>query len=41
MHPGPEELAQMMREAGFDVVRYQTLTAGVVALHQATKIGSH
>lgn len=38
MHPGPEELAQMLRDAGFDVVRYSTMTAGVVALHQAVKI---
>lgn len=38
MHPGPEELAQMMRDAGFGVVRYQTMTAGVVALHQAVRI---
>lgn len=38
MHPGPEELAQMMRDAGFGVVRFTTLTAGVVALHQATRV---
>lgn len=38
MHPGPEELAQMMRESGFDVVRFSTMTAGVVALHQAVKL---
>ena len=38
MHPGPEELAQMLREAGFDIVRFSTMTAGVVALHQAIKI---
>jgi len=38
MHPGPEELAQMLRDAGFDVVRFSTMTAGVVALHQAIKI---
>jgi len=38
MHPGPEELAQLMRDAGFGVVRYQTMTAGVVALHQAVRV---
>ena len=38
MHPGPEDLAQMLRDAGFDVVRFSTMTAGVVALHQAIKI---
>ena len=37
MHPGPEDLAQMLRDAGFDVVRFSTMTAGVVALHQALK----
>ena len=37
-HPGPEELAQMLRDAGFDIVRFSTMTAGVVALHQAIKI---
>ncbi len=38
MHPGPEELAQMLRDAGFDIVRFSTMTAGVVALHQAIKL---
>jgi demethylmenaquinone methyltransferase / 2-methoxy-6-polyprenyl-1,4-benzoquinol methylase len=38
MHPGPEDLAQMMRDAGFDIVRFSTMTAGVVALHQAIKL---
>ncbi|MBU3725649.1 MAG: bifunctional demethylmenaquinone methyltransferase/2-methoxy-6-polyprenyl-1,4-benzoquinol methylase UbiE [Burkholderiaceae bacterium] len=38
MHPGPEELAQMLRDAGFDIVRFSTISAGVVALHQAIKI---
>ncbi|QGG79316.1 bifunctional demethylmenaquinone methyltransferase/2-methoxy-6-polyprenyl-1,4-benzoquinol methylase UbiE [Litorivicinus lipolyticus] len=33
MHPGQEQLAQMMREAGFDEVRYTNLTGGIVALH--------
>ena len=38
MHPGPDELAEMMREAGFDVVRYSTMTAGVVALHTGVRL---
>ena len=38
MHPGPDELAQMLREAGFGVVRYSTMTGGVVALHQDIRI---
>ncbi len=33
MHPGQDQLAQMMREAGFDEVRYTNLTGGIVALH--------
>jgi len=32
-HPPQEELKQMMLDAGFDRVRYQNLTGGVVALH--------
>ncbi len=31
--PSPEDLAQMMREAGFADVTWQRLTAGIVALH--------
>ena len=38
MHPGPRELAEMLRAAGFDVVRFNTMTAGVVALHQAIRL---
>jgi len=38
VHPGPEELAEMLREAGFDVVRFNLMSAGVVALHQAVKL---
>jgi demethylmenaquinone methyltransferase/2-methoxy-6-polyprenyl-1,4-benzoquinol methylase len=41
MHPGPEELAELMRVSGFGVVRFSTHTAGVVALHQAVKVGSN
>ncbi|MBB5020268.1 demethylmenaquinone methyltransferase/2-methoxy-6-polyprenyl-1,4-benzoquinol methylase [Chitinivorax tropicus] len=37
MHPGQEELKQMMGEAGFDRVDYHNLTAGVVALHKGFK----
>ncbi|PHV12186.1 bifunctional demethylmenaquinone methyltransferase/2-methoxy-6-polyprenyl-1,4-benzoquinol methylase UbiE [Chitinimonas sp. BJB300] len=38
MHPGQEELAQMMRDVGFERVDYHNLTAGVVALHKGFKI---
>jgi demethylmenaquinone methyltransferase/2-methoxy-6-polyprenyl-1,4-benzoquinol methylase len=41
MHPDPETLATLMRDSGFGVVRYSTHTAGVVALHQAVKLGSN
>lgn len=32
-HPPQEELADMMREAGFERVRYRNLTGGIVAIH--------
>jgi demethylmenaquinone methyltransferase/2-methoxy-6-polyprenyl-1,4-benzoquinol methylase len=32
-HPPQEELAQMMRDAGFDRVRFRNLTGGIVAIH--------
>jgi demethylmenaquinone methyltransferase/2-methoxy-6-polyprenyl-1,4-benzoquinol methylase len=32
-HPPQEELAEMMREAGFTDVRYRNLTGGIVAIH--------
>lgn len=38
MHPGPEALKEMMRSAGFDVVRFQRLTGGVVAIHQGIRV---
>ncbi|MBL8507359.1 bifunctional demethylmenaquinone methyltransferase/2-methoxy-6-polyprenyl-1,4-benzoquinol methylase UbiE [Chitinimonas viridis] len=38
MHPGQEELAQMMRDVGFAKVDYFNLTAGVVALHKGFKL---
>jgi demethylmenaquinone methyltransferase/2-methoxy-6-polyprenyl-1,4-benzoquinol methylase len=31
--PGPEELAGLMRAAGFDEVSYRTFAGGIVALH--------
>ncbi len=37
MHPPQEELATMMRDAGFDSVKYDNLLNGVVAIHQGTK----
>ena len=38
MHPAPKELADMLSQAGFDIVRYHTMSAGVVALHQGVKL---
>ena len=32
-HPPQEELAEMMRSAGFEEVRFRNLTGGVVAVH--------
>ena len=32
-HPPQEELAQMMKDAGFDQVRFRNLTGGIVAIH--------
>ncbi len=32
-HPPQEELAEMMREAGFSSVRYRNLSGGIVAIH--------
>jgi demethylmenaquinone methyltransferase/2-methoxy-6-polyprenyl-1,4-benzoquinol methylase len=37
MHPAQEELAQMMRSAGFERAEFFNLTAGVVAIHRGTK----
>jgi len=37
MHPGQEELKQMMEQAGFERVEYFNLSAGVVALHKGYK----
>jgi len=35
--PGVEDLAGQMRAAGFREVRYETMTAGIVALHVGTR----
>jgi demethylmenaquinone methyltransferase/2-methoxy-6-polyprenyl-1,4-benzoquinol methylase len=37
MHPDQETLKQMMRDAGFAYADYYNLSAGIVALHVATK----
>jgi demethylmenaquinone methyltransferase / 2-methoxy-6-polyprenyl-1,4-benzoquinol methylase len=37
MHPDQETLKTMMERAGLDAVKYYNLSAGVVALHVATK----
>lgn len=36
-HPPQDELATMMREAGFDEVSYRNLTGGIVAIHSGTR----
>ena len=36
-HPPQEELADLMRAAGFDEVRYRNLTGGIVAIHSGTR----
>ncbi|MCO5100742.1 MAG: bifunctional demethylmenaquinone methyltransferase/2-methoxy-6-polyprenyl-1,4-benzoquinol methylase UbiE [Burkholderiaceae bacterium] len=38
MHPDQETLKKMMESAGFSRVRYYNLTAGVVALHEGTRL---
>lgn len=38
MHPAQEELAAMMKDAGFSSVKYDNLLNGVVAIHQGTKV---
>lgn len=37
MHPGQEELALMMQQAGLERVEYYNLAAGVVAIHRGYK----
>ena len=39
MHPDQETLAAMMKDVGFDRVRYFNLTAGLVALHEGVNLG--
>jgi demethylmenaquinone methyltransferase/2-methoxy-6-polyprenyl-1,4-benzoquinol methylase len=34
--PGPEELAALLRSAGFEDVRWKTFAGGIVALHIGT-----
>ena len=36
-HPPQEELAEMMREAGFGEVGYRNLTGGIVAVHRGVR----
>jgi demethylmenaquinone methyltransferase/2-methoxy-6-polyprenyl-1,4-benzoquinol methylase len=31
--PGQQELASIMKEAGFDEITFQNLTGGIAALH--------
>jgi len=38
MHPGQEELKQMMLEAGLEQVEYFNMTGGVVAVHRGYKL---
>ncbi len=38
MHPGQEQLKQLMEEAGFERVDYLNLSAGVVALHRGFRL---
>ncbi|RCS58645.1 bifunctional demethylmenaquinone methyltransferase/2-methoxy-6-polyprenyl-1,4-benzoquinol methylase UbiE [Parvibium lacunae] len=38
MHPKQEELKKMMEQVGFSLVEYFNLSAGVVALHEGTKL---
>ncbi|MBW8077086.1 MAG: bifunctional demethylmenaquinone methyltransferase/2-methoxy-6-polyprenyl-1,4-benzoquinol methylase UbiE [Gallionella sp.] len=38
MHPGQEELKQMMSDAGLERVEYFNLTGGVVAVHRGYKL---
>ena len=35
--PGPQELEELIRKAGFDSVRHHRMTAGIVALHLASR----
>jgi demethylmenaquinone methyltransferase/2-methoxy-6-polyprenyl-1,4-benzoquinol methylase len=35
--PGPEQLAELLRRAGFGEVSYRTFAGGIVALHTGKK----
>ena len=35
--PGPQELEELIRKAGFDSVRHHLMTMGIVALHLACR----
>ena len=37
MHPGQEELKNMMKAAGLEMVEYFNMTGGVVAVHRGYK----
>jgi demethylmenaquinone methyltransferase/2-methoxy-6-polyprenyl-1,4-benzoquinol methylase len=37
-HPDQETLAAMMRHAGFEQVRYENLTGGIVAMHRGYRV---
>lgn len=37
MHPGQEDLKEMMEQVGFERVEYFNMTAGIVALHRGYK----
>jgi len=37
--PGAEDLAKQMRDAGFTNVRFERMTAGIVALHMGERPG--
>ncbi|MGB8337499.1 MAG: bifunctional demethylmenaquinone methyltransferase/2-methoxy-6-polyprenyl-1,4-benzoquinol methylase UbiE [Burkholderiales bacterium] len=39
MHPGQEELKQMMTDAGLEKGEYYNMTGGVVAVHKGYKLG--
>ncbi|AWD32204.1 Ubiquinone/menaquinone biosynthesis C-methyltransferase UbiE [Candidatus Kinetoplastibacterium sorsogonicusi] len=38
MHPSQKVIMQMMKSAGFDIVRYKNFSSGIVALHEGIKI---
>lgn len=38
MHPDQETLKAMMKDAGFDFVKYHNMSAGIVALHEGVKL---